>query len=192
MIPTYSHDGVLPPFLPGGSPIEPGQVSPYRAGLAEFAQRYAESTERREILEGLVAYRNALRAEGIVSGFQWLDGSFVEDCEKLRGRPPGDIDIITFSARPDRFADSSEWRAFVRSRPDLFDPDRTKEKYKCDAYFVDLRIHPVQLVAHTRYWFGLFSHQRDTFLWKGLVEVPFAESDKDVEAFLNPEVSHAS
>lgn len=192
MIPSHSLDGVLPPFLPGGSPTEPGAVSPYRAGLAEFVQRYAESNERKEIMEGLVAYRNALRAVGISSGFQWLDGSFVEDCEKLRGRPPSDIDIITFAVRPQRFADSSEWREFILSRPDLFDPETTKRQFKCDAYFVDLGIHPVQLVAHTRYWFGLFSHQRDTYLWKGLVEIPFSGDDYDVEVLLNPEVANAT
>lgn len=192
MIPNHSHDGVLPPFLPGGSPTEPGQVAPYRAELVEFAQRYGESEERREILEGLLAYRNALRAVGISSGFQWLDGSFVEDCEKNRGRPPGDIDIITFSVRPSEHSDSASWRQFVRSRPDLFDPETSKKQYKCDAYFVDLGVHPMHLVAQTRYWFGLLSHQRETYLWKGMIEVPFNGDDSDVELLLNPEVQHAS
>lgn len=192
MIPAHSHDGVLPPFLPGGSPTEPGAMAPYRADLFEFVQRYGDSIERREILEGLVAYRNALREVGIASGFQWLDGSFVEDCEKIRGRPPQDIDLITFSLRPKEYADTGRWREFVLSRPDLFDPDTTKEKFKCDAYFVDLGIHPVQIVAHTRYWFGLFSHQRDTYLWKGMVEVPFSGDDKNVEQLLSQGVQDAS
>lgn len=192
MIPNHSHDGVLPPFLPGGSPTEPGQVSPYRSELVEFAQRYGESKERREILEGLLAYRNALRAVGINSGFQWLDGSFVEDCEKNRGRPPGDIDIITFSVRPTEHSGSASWRQFIRSRPDLFDPETSKKQYKCDAYFVDLSVHPIHLVAQTRYWFGLFSHQRDTYLWKGMIEVPFNGDDNDVELLLNSQVKDAS
>lgn len=192
MIPDHNHDGVLPPFLPGGSPTEPGAMAPYRVELSEFAQRFSDSSERREILEGLVAYRNALRAAGMTSGFQWLDGSFVEDCEKIRGRPPKDIDIITFSMRPKALAESGVWREFVQSRPDLFDPDITKKHFKCDAYFVDLGAHPIQIVAHTRYWFGLFSHQRDTYLWKGMIEVPFVGDDKDVERFLSSEVQNAS
>ena len=167
-------------------------MAPYRVELLEFVQRYGETDERREILEGLVAYRNALRAVGIESGFQWLDGSFVEDCEKIRGRPPKDIDLITFSLRPKEHADSASWRQFVKSRPDLFDPDTTKEKFKCDAYFVDLGVHPVHIVAQTRYWFGLLSHQRDTYLWKGMVEVPFSGDDKVVDQLLSQEVKDAS
>lgn len=192
MIPNHSHDGVLPPFLPGGSPTEPGEMAPYRVGLAEFVLKFGDTNERREILEGLVAYRNALRAVGIASGFQWLDGSFVEDCERIRGRPPKDIDIITFSVRPKALEKSGDWRAFVQSRPDLFDPDTTKKHFKCDAYFVDLGVHPVHLVAQTRYWFGLFSHQRDTYLWKGMIEIPFIGDDKDVELLLSSEVHNAS
>lgn len=192
LIPNHSHDGVLPPFLPGDSPTEPGAMAPYRVELSEFVRRFGDSKERREILEGLVAYRNALRAAGITSGFQWLDGSFVEDCEKIRGKPPNDIDIITFSIRPKALAESGAWRAFVQSRQDLFDPDTTKKHFKCDAYFVDLGVHPVQIVAQTRYWFGLFSHQRDTYLWKGMIEVPFVGDDKDVERLLSLEVQNAS
>nr|WP_217160898.1 hypothetical protein [Thiocystis violascens] len=167
-------------------------MAPYRAELFEVIQRFGNTKERREILEGLVNYRNALRAAGIHSGFQWLDGSFVEDCEKIRGRPPKDIDIITFSVRPDAVSESASWREFVLSRPDLFDPETTKLHFRCDAYFVDLSVNPVHLVAHTRYWFGLFSHQRDTFLWKGMIEVPFGRNDSDVELLLSSEIQNAS
>ncbi len=192
MIPNHSHDGVLPPFLPGGSPTEAGKVSPYKTELSEFVQRYRETEERRKILEGLVAYRNALRAVGIDTGFQWLDGSFVEDCEKNRGCSPRDIDIITFSFRPKEYADDRAWGEFIISRPDLFDPEISKLQYKCDAYFVDLGVNPIHLVAQTRYWFGLFSHQRDTYLWKGMIEVPFGADDKDVELLLTSGVQDVS
>jgi hypothetical protein len=192
LIPSHSHDGVLPPFLPGGSPTEPGAMAPYRVELSEFVQRFGDTSERREILEGLVAYRNALRAAGITTGFQWLDGSFVEDCERIRGRPPKDVDIITFSMRPETHRESGVWRKFVESRPDLFDPETTKKLFKCDAYFVDLGVLPFHLVAQTRYWFGLFSHQRDTYLWKGMIEVPFLGDDKDVEELLSSGVKNAS
>lgn len=192
MIPANSHDGVLPPFVPGGSPQDLAAVAPYRADLSEFAQRYSTSNERVQILQGLVAYRNALRAAGIDVGFQWLDGSFVEDCESIRGRAPSDIDLITFSVRPKHLSDNGEWRNFIQSRPDLFDPETTKKTYRCDAYFVDLGSHPVQVVNLTRYFFGLFSHQRDTYLWKGMIEVPLSGTDHAVETFLSQGVAHAS
>jgi hypothetical protein len=184
LIPNHTHDGVLPPFIPGATPTDNGAVAPYRTKLADFAERFAGTTERKVILSGLLAYRTALRSVGINSGFQWLDGSFVEDCETIRGRPPKDIDLITFSFRPKACAETDAWRKLILSRPDLFDPETTKSIYKCDAYFVDLGVHPFHVVAQTRYWFGLFSHQRDTYLWKGMIEVPFTEHDNDVESFL--------
>lgn len=126
MIPNHTHDGVLPPFIPGATPSDTGAVAPYRTDLADFAERFAGTVERRAILSGLVAYRTALRAIGITSGFQWLDGSFVEDCEAVRGRVPKDIDLVTFSFRPKAYADTTAWRTLVHSRPDLFDPETTK------------------------------------------------------------------
>lgn len=192
MIPSNSHDGVLPPFVPGGSPHDFGAVAPYRADLLEVAQRYATSKARIEILQGLVAYREALRSIGIQSGFQWIDGSFVEDCESIRKRPPSDVDIVTFAFRPQHLSDPGTWKAFIASRPDIFDPNTTKKIYRCDAYFVDLAVHPVHVVVQTRYWFGLFSHQRDTYLWKGMVEVPITLADADTSAFLSVEVANAS
>lgn len=191
MIPSNSHDGVLPPFFPGSSPHDPTAVSPYRVSLKDVAERYTTSEHRKKILKGLVEYRSALRAAGFTAGFQWIDGSFVEDCESVRGRPPSDVDIITFSVRPDEFTDLALWRQYVQARPDLFDPETTKTLYKCDAYFVDLRTHPVHIVNNTRYWFGLFSHQRDTYLWKGMLEIPLTLEDDEVVAFLAQEMSYA-
>jgi hypothetical protein len=126
-----------------------------------------------------------MRRIGITGGFQWLNGSFVEDCETTRGRSPKDIDIITFATRPDGLQAEQEWAAFIHTRPDLFDPGVSKEEYGCDAYFVDLTSHPIQIVRSTHYWFGLFSHQRDTYLWKGLVEVPIDGDDSEIAEMLN-------
>lgn len=192
MIPNRNHSGVLPPFLPGTSPEMPGAMAPYKASLLDVAQRFATSGQRIAALKGLVAYRDALRTAGIVNGFQWIDGSFVEDCERNRGRPPKDIDLITFSVRPANIGNNEQWREFIGSRPDLFDPEESKKSYSCDAYFVDLAVHPVYLVSQTRYWFGLFSHQRDTFLWKGMLEVALAQDDSEVKGFLNREAANAS
>ena len=192
MIPSFSHDGVLPPFLPGGSPTESGAMSPYKVELAEFVNHYANTAKRIEILEGLIAYRDALRAVGVSSGFQWINGSFVEDCEKTRGRPPNDIDVVTFSVRPELYSTPEKWLELIHSNPSLFDPDVTKQTYKCDAYFVDLGVKPFHLVAQTSYWFGLFSHQRETFLWKGMIEVPLSVSDMSAEKLLKREDSNAS
>ncbi|MGC8490376.1 MAG: DUF6932 family protein [Syntrophobacteraceae bacterium] len=184
MIPEPNQSGVLPPFHPGSTPASRGAMAPYRVALIDVAQRFGNNETRKKILTGLVSYRSLLRKEGISSGFQWVDGSFVEQSERVLGRPPGDVDIITFAARPERYRDPAAWREFILSRPDIFNPIQIKTQYLCDAYFVDLSTNPIFLVNQTKYWFGLFSHQRETFLWKGMLEVPIDEDDADVSAFL--------
>lgn len=189
MIPSNTHDGVLPPFI-GESPHITANVSPYRADLSEVVLKYSTSDERIDILKGLVAYRNALRKAGITVGYQWIDGSFVEDCENIRGRAPSDIDIITFAIRP--IENTDDWRNFIRTRPDLFDPATTKALYKCDAYFIDLATNPFNIVNQVRYWFGLMSHQRESYLWKGMIEVLLSGSDNEAEELLEQGVENAS
>jgi hypothetical protein len=159
-------------------------MAPYKVTLLEVAQQFSSSVARRAIIGGLVSYRAELLKAGITSGFQWIDGSFVEEVEKNAGRPPTDIDIITFAERPSAYLDFQKWSNFVNSRKDLFLPPESKKHYKCDAYYIDMWLPPAILISQTRYWFGLFSHQRDTFLWKGMLEVPLCD-DKDVISFLS-------
>jgi hypothetical protein len=191
MIPEHNQSGVLPPFLPGSSPAVLGSMSPYRVTFLDVARRYSTSKERFDILNGLILYRDALRQIGIHQGFQWLNGSFVEDTDKTIARSPADIDIITFSYRPPEYIETADWTKLVLSRPDIFNPKKSKEKYFCDAYFVDMTIDPVFLINYTHYWFGLFSHQRETFLWKGMLQIPLTENDADVVDFLEKS-KHAS
>lgn len=127
---------------------------------------------------GLIAYRENLRSLGLRDGFQWIDGSFVEQIEFTRSRPPADVDVLTFARRP--AITTEEWVNLTRTNLQLFDNASVKTQFKCDAYFVDLGINPALIVSDTRYWFGLFSHQRGTSLWKGMLTVPL-DSD-DIEA----------
>jgi hypothetical protein len=179
MIPAMSTSMVLPPYV-GDEPGDPAMMSPYPATMAEVVQRFAFSRERISILRGLLSYRSELRALGLDDGHQWLDGSFVEDVENIRKRPPRDIDIVTFASLQ---GTPIEKRAFIQANINLFDPELAKLTYLCDAYFVDLTIRPLLLVSSTRYWFGMFSHQRETSLWKGMLQVPIV-SDDDVAAKL--------
>lgn len=169
MIPAFELSGVLPPFI-GDSPTTPANQAPYKVKLAEFVKHFATSDERIEILKGLLKYRIALKSKDIISGFQWIDGSFVENVEMIRGRAPNDVDLVTFAERPIGMNDS-DWRGFSISNRDLFSTANLKTKYKCDAYYVDLAMSPKLLVSQTAYWFGLFSHQRETSLWKGMLQV---------------------
>ena len=183
---------MLPPYLPGMPPTSYNGMSPYSVSLLEVVKRYAINPDRLKILKGLISYRDDLRSIGIIEGFQWLDGSFVEDCEQTRGRPPADVDLITFSPRPKSHSSLKDWRNLIYDREDLFDPAQTKKKYYCDAFWVDLCADPTQIVNLTKYWFGLFSHQRETALWKGMLQIPITSNDDEVKTFINEGEKNAS
>lgn len=188
MIPKLNQSGVLPPFIPERGPTDPANMAPYTSTILEFVERYSHSPERIAILKGLLNYRKELKELGLVDGFQWLDGSFVEDVESNRGRPPADVDLVTFAFRPTETDD--DWKALLYNNIELFDASETKEKFFCDAYFVDLNLNPIHIVNLTKYWFGLFSHQRESYLWKGMIEVPIQCSDDEALKFLE-EISNA-
>jgi hypothetical protein len=179
MIPKFSESGVLPPFLPGSDPTVPADVAPYRISLSDLVATFGTTPERKKILVGYLNYRVELKSKGIVAGFQWIDGSFTENAELTRGRPPGDIDILTFAVRPASASDLDSWVLFVNTNLHLFDPGIAKQAFSCDAYYVDLSIPPQFVVSKTAYWFGLFSHQRETFLWKGLLEISLDDTDEE-------------
>jgi hypothetical protein len=124
--------------------------------------------------------------------FQWIDGSFLEDAERNRGRPPADIDVVTFAALPP----GMHPRAFRERYADLIYSRLTKSRFQCDAYFVDLGTgsrRPELLVAQTRYWYGLFSHQRASYLWKGMLQVDLVSDDEAVrDKFVKAEEPNAA
>lgn len=176
MIPSFTHSGVLPPFV--GQPHEFHGRSPYLVSMTEMAERFGTTEKRQSIFRGLLRYRAELRAIGIHSGFQWIDGSFVEDVETTRQRPPSDVDVVTFATRPAGMEEDANWAALVKDRDDLFASHQSKLQYSCDAYFVDLQpTQPAWLIMQASYWSGLFSHQRDTALWKGMLQVELGKDD---------------
>lgn len=93
-IPEWNTLGLLPPT----DPADPtsAERSPYPVALLDVILRFAISPERCKVLKGFLDYRAALHGMGLVSGFQWLDGSFTEQVETLERRPPKDIDVVTF------------------------------------------------------------------------------------------------
>lgn len=185
MIPDFNDGGVLPPFIGGDATGGQGLPrSPYRATMLSLVERFATSKERATILGGLLRLRAALRDAGLSQGLQWIDGSFVESCETVKGRPPGDVDVVSLLRRPDAVADDDAWNNFLNGILPLLEPDQTKAAYHCDAYYIDLDADPVVVAERTAYWFGLFSHQRDTFRWKGLVQLEMADDDAAAAAAL--------
>ena len=87
-IPDWGYSGFLPPFL--DNPASPSDRSPYRASLGETLVRFGSANAaRRGLMAGLLNFRAALHRAGAVKGFQWINGSFVENVEMLRGTRGG-------------------------------------------------------------------------------------------------------
>ncbi len=164
-VPDFDHNGVLPPHL--GMPTERAKLSPYPVTSFEVCAKLGASPERRTILRGWLELRAALRLLGHTTGFQWMDGSFVEDCELLRGRPPGDVDAVSFltpSVIPVQQIDPN----LIAT---LRDQNATKAQFHVHHIIVMLNWPGDALVEQTRYWCGLFSHSRLDSVWKGMLKV---------------------
>ncbi|MDQ2730831.1 MAG: hypothetical protein M3Y56_04165 [Armatimonadota bacterium] len=141
-------------------------MSPYPSTVAEFVTHFGTSDNRKQILSGWIKHRQELRKIGIRKGMQWLDGSFVEDKE------PHDLDVVSFSYRPSGKRRTATFHGFATSHINLlFDRPQIKATDMLDFLFVDLDMSSEGLVAATAYWLHLFSHQRSTFSWKGIVQV---------------------
>lgn len=89
LIPDFNHEGVIPPVLhdPAGR-----NRSPYSISVYDLICRFDTRAKRCDILRGFVRLRHAL-FQNSFTGFQWIDGSFVED---LTEREPNDVDVISF------------------------------------------------------------------------------------------------
>lgn len=181
-VPAFNISGVLPPFVgehgPGGASTD---LTPYAATAVEVIDRFATTNKRIGILRGWLEHRRSLRAAGFDKGFQWLDGSFVEDKE------PNDLDIVSFLRRPADAATAELLGARMIAHAALFQRDAVKADHQLDAFFVDIDGDPETLVDHTRYWLGLFSHRRADAMWKGMVQVRLEEDE--AEAIVRLEVA---
>jgi hypothetical protein len=167
---------VLPPHL--GDPRDRAQMSPFPCTIDDIVQRFGYSSERKAILEGLITFRLELLSIG-VQAVQWLDGSFLEDIESQEGRPPGDVDVVTFVTINLQLHDLHQ--LIASHDPNLLVRKQVKAKYKVDHFLLPLVSHPWQLVNNTKYFYGLFSHRRDR-LWKGMLEVGMSDMTEDQAA----------
>jgi hypothetical protein len=168
-IPAFSIDGVLPPYVGSGGPGgAPQDMTPYVVTAVEVVLTLGTSPKRRTILAHWLDHRAALRGLGFQRGFQWLDGSFVEEKE------PNDLDIVTFLFRPATVLGHADLGGLIGANAHLFDRPQVKTSYMLDAFFIDLDASPEGIVNVSRYWLGLFSHRRADGLWKGMLQVRLA------------------
>lgn len=188
-LPAWNSAGVLPPIRPNAPGSSPDR-SPYVVDLAVLFDRFASSPERMAILNGLLRFRADLHSAGITSGFQWLDGSFLEQVELLEGRAPRDMDVVTFYELPSGL----DQRALYQKHTAKFDKPLIKASYSIDAYFMMLG-NPLNaaFVQEISYWYSMWSHRREG-LWKGFVQVnldPSQDSDARAVLTLSGGASHA-
>lgn len=180
-IPAWSSAGVLPPIRPNAPGSSPDR-SPYVVTLAMVIDRFATSPERMVILNGLLRFRADLHAANITSGFQWLDGSFLEQVEVLEDRPPQDMDVVTFLDLPL----GMDQLSLAQRHGALFDQKYVKANYAMDAYFAVLG-QPTDhwQVKNIAYWYSMWSHRRGG-QWKGFVQVDLDPAqDGEARAILN-------
>ena len=178
MIPAWNMEGIVPPIWPGEDGTSENR-SPYRASSTEFVDQFGASIDRLSILEGLLDYRQALYTAGIVQGFQWLDGSFLEDVEAHQNRSPNDIDVVTYFELP-----VGETQAtLAKNVRHLFDNDAMKAEFKVDSYYGILGQQMAE--RHVRsicYWYSMWSHSRAQ-TWKGFVRIDL-DPNEDLNARL--------
>lgn len=167
-IPDWNALGLLPPI---DSEIPTSiERSPYPVSLKDLVLRFATSPERKAILIGFLRYRAVLHRYGVTEGFQWLDGSFMEEVEVLENRSPNDLDVVSFV-----------YGTLSEDADQYLEHDAAKRQFRVDSYFVEAdQLPPRELALWSAYWYSMWSHRRNQ-AWKGFLQVELAP-DEDAEA----------
>ncbi len=173
-VPSWTKEGVISPVNDdGASGSVSRERSPYEVTFKSFASHFATSQERKAILKGFLSFRRKIYSVGIVSGFQWVDGSFVENVEQLESRSPGDVDVVTFFDLPNQ----TVWEKFKENFAEFFHPENSKKKFLVDAYYVQLNDRdPYSLVRDAAYWYSMWAHRRSR-QWKGFLQIPLSQEE---------------
>jgi hypothetical protein len=128
-------------------------------------------------------FRNNIHGLGVRSGYQWLDGSFLEDIERKENRDPQDLDLVTVFAG----IDAADLTAIEAACPAFIDRKESKRLYLLDHFPFRADESIVLTIESTRYWIQLFTHRRDQ-IWKGMLRIALDTPADDAAALaaLNP------
>lgn len=173
-IPKWTSLGVLPPV--NSVDQTSANRSPYLISLIDFVLHFGTTENRRRILKGFLEFRKQLHSLNMKEGFQWVDGSFLEDVEITEKRSPNDIDVVTFYNLPE----GKSQKDLLPESPFCLSPEDQKNTYHVDSYFVHLKTKTEVLIMQGTYWYSMWSHRRNS-VWKGYVQIDLAPSS-DVEA----------
>ncbi|EXE36325.1 DUF6932 family protein [Acinetobacter baumannii] len=183
MIPEFNMAGVIPPIQPG-APGHSAERSPYITDIDNLIARFATSPKRIKILKSFLEFRKCFYELGVVNGFQWIDGSFCQDVERIEARDPGDIDVVTFFYVPENIPLTHE---LITNINNLTDTEYTKPLFNVDAYGMQLgTAFTPATVKLLSYWYSMWSHRKSDKMWKGFVQLPLSpEEDEQAIITLN-------
>lgn len=174
----FRPDGTLPPFLGIHRHItSKSKGAPYIVSMERACQLLGFSEKRRELLRGLLRYRQALRRCGVRHGIQLIAGSFTEH----GGAEPNDIDLTTVANVPEellRDEDTEKRRRFL----ELADSRKTKVEFGVDAYLFPM-LNILETLPQVLRMFNLYSHTKQR-TWKGLIGVDMRSDDDPAHAAL--------
>jgi hypothetical protein len=140
--------------------------SPYRTSTLELCNTFGTTRTRREILRGLLKLRSALADLQLTDGWQWLDGRFLE---KDRGshHEPELIQVVTFYKPSPLLEDP----LFSEHMHRVNDYELSHRLFRVDHNYVNLDLELPDLISNTRHYAALLSHQSETGLWKGMLQI---------------------
>ena len=178
-IPDWQYNGLLPAVASEG--VDPEGRSPYKVDVRRLVERFGHTDRRRALLRNFFAFRGEVRDCGWYNGFQWLNGSFLEDVERVgEGREPGDIDVVSFLYDSEvRDPDKARRLASAVGHHDV------KARLWVDSYVVNLD-GPVELVLDAAtYWQSIWGHRKGDRVEKGFVRVSMGDDDGSALALLD-------
>ena len=178
-IPPFDMRGLMPAFL--GSDETTVDRSPYWTTMSELATVLGTTPHRRQLLRNLIGYRALIATDAYQAGFQFIDGSFVENIEATASRSPGDIDVFSILHAPAKYhGPHPSWGSsgvhFWFN--EIVDRAKNKHRFSLDTYAVLFEeLNPIQFIQYVIYWYSLFSHQKVTLAWKGFAALQLDPAD---------------
>jgi hypothetical protein len=95
--------------------------------------------------------------------------------ERHSNREPRDIDVFSLLNVPAHYQQNpTSWTqgGFQFWAEEIQNQPKNKSRFRLDTYAVLVEEYQLlSLLKNVMYWYSLFSHQRDTFAWKGFVAV---------------------
>jgi hypothetical protein len=169
----WNSEGFIPPIGSSGSTSH--DRSPYIITLRDLVEDFGYTPTRQRLLSGFLSYRARLHQMGLTTGFQWINGSFLENVEENDSRGPEDIDVVTFFHLPSGYTEET----LLDADQPVFNRNYIKSKYEVDAHYVQLNAeHMGYVIESSTYWYSLWSHTRDG-QWKGYLQVDLANVEDE-------------